>query len=143
MIGLMLTSLLIVLVSLFSLLVLVLLILNWKIINYDFTRLDDSSIIKNNYSFLSDFSNAVKAFEYDNFISKDGKNYYRPMQTITFMVDAQISGEKPQAYHFSNLLYHILTVISLFSLLRLLGIKKTWHFSIHCFTLSIHCLQMR
>ena len=109
-------------------LVLVPLILNWKIINFDFTRLDDSMIIKNNYSFLSDFSNAVKAFEYDNFISKEGTNYYRPIQTITFMVDAQISGEKPQAYHFSNLLYHILTVISLFFLLRLLGIKNNLSF---------------
>ena len=111
-----------------SLLVMVPLILNWKIINYDFTRLDDSSIIINNQSFLSNFSNVFKAFQYDNFISKDGKNYYRPVQTLTFMIDAQISGEKPQAYHFSNLLYHILTVIGLFILLRLLGIKNNLSF---------------
>src|ERR1035437_6030666 len=107
-----------------SMLVLVPLILNWKIINYDYTKLDDTTIITNNYGFLSDFKNVLKTFEKDNFLSKEGKGYYRPVQTISFMIDAHISEDKPQAYHFFNLFYHILTVISLFFLLKLFGIKN-------------------
>jgi tetratricopeptide (TPR) repeat protein len=111
-----------------SMLVILPLILNWKIISYDFTTSDDTTIISNNYAFLSDFKNVFKAFETDNFISKDGKGYYRPVQTISFMIDAQISGEKPNAYHFSNIFYHILTVIVLFFLLRKLGIRDNLSF---------------
>jgi tetratricopeptide (TPR) repeat protein len=120
-------------------LVFVPLLLNWKIINYDFTKLDDTSIISNNIGFLSDFRNIPKAFEKDNFISKEGKSYYRPVQTLSFMVDAQISGEKPWAYHFSNLLYHILTVIALYFLLRIIGIKNNLSFSL-ALLFSVHPL---
>ena len=115
------------------------LLLNWKVINYDYTRLDDASIITNNISFLSDFKNVFNAFEKDNFISKEGKGYYRPVQTISFMIDAHISREKPQAYHFSNLLYHILTVISLFFLLMILGIRKNISFALSLL-FSVHPL---
>jgi hypothetical protein len=61
------------------LLVVIPLILNWKNIHFDFTTIDDSAIITNNYSFLSDFSNVFKAFEEDNFISNDKGDYYRPI----------------------------------------------------------------
>jgi tetratricopeptide (TPR) repeat protein len=110
------------------LLVLIPLLLNWKNINYEFTSFDDSIIITNNYSFLSDLSNVLKSFETDTFFRKSGETYYRPLQNISFMIDAQISGEKPSAYHFSNILYHILTVIVLFFLLRKLGVRDNISF---------------
>ncbi|MDR3609048.1 MAG: hypothetical protein P4L27_00625 [Ignavibacteriaceae bacterium] len=106
-----------------SLLIIVPLLLNWKVTSYEFTQLDDTEIIGNNYNFLGDFRNILQAFKKDNFLSKDGKNYYRPVQTVTFMIDAHISRENPQPYHISNLLYHILTVIALFFLLKKLDIK--------------------
>ena len=122
-----------------SLLVILPLILNWKIISYEFTGLDDTGIIVNNYSFLSDFNNVFKAFEKDNFISKEGKGYYRPVQTISFMIDSQISSEKPYIYHFSNILYHLLTVIVLFFLLRKLGVRDNLSFFISLL-FSVHPL---
>ena len=114
-------------------------LLNWKIISYNFTNFDDKGIIANNYSFLSDFNNVNKAFQKDNFLSKEGKGYYRPVQTISFMLDAQISGEKPSTYHFSNILYHILTVLVLFSLLRKLGVRDNISFFISLL-FSVHPL---
>jgi protein O-mannosyl-transferase len=111
-----------------SLLVILPLILNWKIINYDFTQFDDRGIIINNYEFLSDFKNIIKAFEKDNFMSKEGKAYYRPVQTVSFMLDANIGGDKPTVYHFSNLFYHLLTVLVLFFLLRKFGVKDNISF---------------
>jgi tetratricopeptide (TPR) repeat protein len=111
-----------------SLLVILPLILNWKIISYEFTAQDDTVIIANNYNFLSDFRNIFQAFEKDNFISKKGQAYYRPVQTVSFMIDAQINGEKPYTYHFSNILYHILTVIVLFFLLRKLRVRDNISF---------------
>ncbi|MDR3668872.1 MAG: tetratricopeptide repeat protein [Ignavibacteriaceae bacterium] len=119
------------------LLVILPLVLNWKIIGYDFTTSDDTTIISNNYAFLTNPKNVFKAFEMDNFLSKDGKNYYRPVQTVSFMLDAQISTEKPNVFHFLNILYHILTVIILFFLFRKLGIKDNIAFFISLL-FSIH-----
>jgi protein O-mannosyl-transferase len=122
-----------------SLLVIIPLILNWKIIGYEFTTSDDTIIISNNYGFLCDFKNVFKAFEKDNFISKDGKGYYRPIQTVSFMLDAQITSEKPDIFHFSNILYHILTVIVLFFLLRKLGVMDNLSFFL-ALLFSVHPL---
>jgi protein O-mannosyl-transferase len=121
------------------LLVILPLILNWKIIRYDFTGFDDKAIISNNYDFLSDFKNVFKAFDKDNFISKEGNAYYRPIQTVTLMIDAQINGEKPYIYHLSNLLYHLLNVIVLFFLLRKLGVRDKIAFFVSLL-FSIHPL---
>ena len=122
-----------------SLLVILPLILNWKNIHYEFTMYDDISIITNNYSFLNDFKNLSQAFERDNFMVQKGKGYYRPIQTVSFMIDTRISGEKPYVYHFSNILYHILTLIVLFFLLRKLGVKDSISFFISLL-FSVHPL---
>ena len=126
-------------VFIYILLVLLPLLLYWKTINYDYTTLDDSQIIKENISFISNFNNLFKAFEKDNFISKSGRNYYRPIQTVSLMIDAQICGKSLWAFHMSNLIYHILTVIMLFLLLKEIGISENISsaisllFSIHPF----------
>jgi tetratricopeptide (TPR) repeat protein len=122
-----------------SVLVVLPLILNWKIISYDFTSFDDKAIIANNLGFLSDFNNVFKAFGKDNFMSKEGKGYYRPIQTISFMIDAQINNEKPDVFHFSNIFYHILTVIVLFSLLRKLQVSDNISFFL-ALLFSVHPL---
>ena len=121
------------------LLVILPLILHWKIISSQFTGLDDRQIIANNYGFLGDFKNVFKAFEKDNFMAKERKGYYRPVQTISFMIDSQISRGEPYVYHFSNILYHILTVIVLFFLLRKLGVRDNISFYVSLL-FSIHPL---
>ena len=68
-----------------------------------------------------------------------GKGYYRPIQTVSFMIDTQISGEEPYVYHFSNILYHILTVIVFFFLLRKLGVRDGISFFISLL-FSVHPL---
>jgi protein O-mannosyl-transferase len=110
------------------LLVVIPLTLNWKIISYNFTSSDDTIIIKNNYSFLSDIRNVFQAFAKDNFISKTGQSYYRPVQTVSFIIDTQMNGDRFYSYHLSNLIYHILTVITLFFLLRKLKVKDNISF---------------
>jgi protein O-mannosyl-transferase len=119
-----------------ALLVIVPLILNWKVISYEFTTSDDTTIIENNYGFLSDLNNSYKAFEKDNFLSKEGTGYYRPVQTISFMIDTKVGAN---VYHFSNLFYHILTVIVLFLLLRKLEVRDDISFFISLL-FSVHPL---
>ena len=107
-----------------SILIIVPLLLNWKSLSFEFTTLDDTEIIVNKFSYLSDYNNIFKIFQLDNFMSATGNNYYRPMQTISFMADSQLGGDKPLVYHFANIVYHILTVISLFFLFKGLKLRE-------------------
>jgi len=65
-----------------------------------------------------------EAFTHDAFVSDKGETFYRPLQTISFMLDALVGGNEPWIYHLSNLILHILTVIALFFFLQKTGIKK-------------------
>jgi protein O-mannosyl-transferase len=122
-----------------SLLVIVPLILNWKNTGFDFTKLDDTIIVANNHEFLSDFNNIPQAFTRDNFMVQQGKGYYRPIQTISFMIDTQLSADGLYFYHLSNIIFHILTVIVLFFIIIKLGIRENISF-ILALLFSVHPL---
>lgn len=105
-----------------ALLVLLPFFLYIKTVNYLLINFDDVQIIVNNLDFLSSIKNIGLAFKTDAFISLHG-DYYRPLQTVSLMFDTIFGGGKPWLYHFFNLIYHILTVVSLYYLFRLLNIK--------------------
>ncbi|MBU4536866.1 glycosyltransferase family 39 protein, partial [Patescibacteria group bacterium] len=92
---------------------------------FDFTYLDDNTLILDNQSFLSNPLNVFEAFRTDVFhIFNHSAFYYRPILTISFMFDYQIGGVNPFVYHFSNLIFHILAVCLLFVFLRKINYKK-------------------
>jgi tetratricopeptide (TPR) repeat protein len=95
-----------------------------KVAGYEFIDMDDISIISNNYHIIGSIKNIGIAFKTDAFISATG-DFYRPVQTVSFMIDALIGKDKPWIYHLSNLIYHLLTVLALFTLLRKLGLKNS------------------
>lgn len=87
-------------------------------IGFGFTHFDDDGIILNNITFLSHFNNTFHAFMTDAFISKMS-SFYRPLQTLSYMVDLQLSGANSVwMFHLTNIL--LLGIISclLFLLLR-------------------------
>jgi protein O-mannosyl-transferase len=120
-------------------LVLVPLVLYFRVVNFEFSNLDDTNIIIAQYETIGDLKNIKEAFTHDAFMSNAGDAYYRPMQTISFMIDAQIGGKLPWIYHLTNLLIHILTVIALFFFLKKIGIKKEISFVLALF-FSVHPL---
>jgi len=94
-----------------------------KTTGFQFIDFDDVAIIKNNFPILTSIKNIGLSFSTDAFIARHG-DFYRPMQTVIFFIDAFIGGERPWIYHLSGLLIHILTVISFYVLLKKLGIKN-------------------
>jgi protein O-mannosyl-transferase len=122
-----------------SFLVLVPSVLYFRVVNFDFSTLDDTDIIISHYDKIDDLKNIKEAFTHDAFMSDGGQTFYRPVQTITFMLDAQAGGKEPWIYHLSNLLIHILTVIALFFFLNRVGVKKEISFILSLF-FSIHPL---
>ena len=94
-----------------------------KTTGFLFIEFDDVAIIKNNFPIITSIKNIGIAFSTDAFLARHG-DFYRPMQTVIFFIDAFIGGERPWIYHLSGLLIHILTVISFYVLLKKLGIKN-------------------
>ena len=94
-----------------------------KTTGFQFIDLDDVSIIRNNFPILLNFKNILWSFKTDAFLTAHG-DFYRPMQTVLFFIDAFIGGERPWIYHLTSLIVHLLTVLSLYVLLKKLGIKN-------------------
>ncbi|UCD55136.1 MAG: hypothetical protein JSV93_06410, partial [Candidatus Omnitrophota bacterium] len=106
---------------------------------FDFTYLDDNVLILGNRKFLSKLSNIPQAFRQDVFFSYEDA-YYRPLLTISFILDAQLPfalypspkpspqrgegrvrgrGEQGKgfSYHLTNIVIHLLAACLLFLLL--------------------------
>ncbi|MCX5797457.1 MAG: tetratricopeptide repeat protein [Elusimicrobia bacterium] len=75
---------------------------------FDFSYLDDNVLILDNQVFLRQLSNIIPAFRMDIFhILHSSAAYYRPLLTVSFILDAQWGGSSPGAYHLTNLLIHL------------------------------------
>ena len=85
-------------------------------LSFNFTYLDDNALIVDNYHVLKNISNIFQVFKQDVFRSSVDA-YYRPVLTVSFMLDAQLGGAAPFIYHLANTLIHLLASCLLFILL--------------------------
>jgi len=88
--------------------------------------LDDNVLVTGQYQFNKDLSNIPQAFSEDIFRTpNNGGTFYRPIERLTFMLDAQF-GEGFVIFisHFSNILLHILAICLLFWFLLKLNLSK-------------------
>ncbi|MEI7688957.1 MAG: tetratricopeptide repeat protein [Candidatus Nomurabacteria bacterium] len=96
---------------------------------FNFTYLDDNNLIIGNQYFLSNLSNFFKSFTIDVFhLFNSSAFYYRPVLTISLMLDYQIGGISPFIYHFTNVILHISASYLLFIFLSKLNYKKELSF---------------
>ncbi|MFI5141253.1 MAG: hypothetical protein ACHQII_02755, partial [Bacteroidia bacterium] len=107
-----------------------------------FNYLDDSILVIDNYKLNSDYHNIPKAFS-QHIFKVDGQadrshDYYRPLMTLSFMVDAHIAGSPaPYFYHLTNLLLHILTGVLLLIFFKKMGVQPLPSF-ILCIFFLVH-----
>jgi tetratricopeptide (TPR) repeat protein len=92
-------------------------------LSFDYTNFDDNGIILQKFDVVGNLHNIDTAFKVDAFFNKTG-DFYRPVQNVSFMLDAAISKQKLWMFHISNLVIHILTCISLYFFLQLLNIRR-------------------
>jgi len=118
-------------------------ILYGKALKFGFNYLDDSILVIDKYKFNSDYHNIPKAFsqhifKVDDQVDKWSHDYYRPLMTLSFMLDAHIAGSPaPYFYHFTNLLLHILTGILLLIFFKKVGVAPLPSF-ILCLFFLVH-----
>jgi tetratricopeptide (TPR) repeat protein len=94
---------------------------------FDYTYLDDNTLVINNQEIIGNWHNVGRFFVDDVFFSND-KSYYRPLLNLSLLLDYQVAGTLPVIFHLSNILWHFFSVALLFFFLRSLGLRKTLSF---------------
>lgn len=87
---------------------------------------DDRTLIVENTALQSDGA-LVRAFISDFWDSPDKEgntNYYRPIVTVSYVIDRMLYGVDPWGYHLTNLLAHALNSVLLAILLARLGVAR-------------------
>jgi len=74
---------------------------------FDFTYLDDNTLIIENAPLISDLKNIGQIFSDDVFFSA-AKFYYRPLLNVSFLLDMTVAGPAPVIFHLTNITIHIL-----------------------------------
>ncbi|MBP8590958.1 tetratricopeptide repeat protein [Candidatus Shapirobacteria bacterium] len=78
-----------------------------KSLFFDLTYLDDNVLILDNFYFIKNLGNIGAAFSRDAFLNTVNTAYYRPLLTISFIINSQFSGVAPGGYHLGNILLHL------------------------------------
>ena len=95
---------------------------------FGFTFFDDEDLIVRNMKFLSDISNVFRAFCLKLYPLGQLNPYYRPLLAVSFILDAQIGGASPAAYHVTNILLHAAVSSLVFALFAALGFRRAVSF---------------
>lgn len=91
-------------------------LLYFQALFFNFSYLDDNTLILDNQSFLNNFGNIFQAFQIDVFhLFNHSAAYYRPILTVSLMLDYQLGGITPFIYHFTNIVLHLIAVCLVFS----------------------------
>jgi len=79
---------------------------------------DDGQLIKDNL-FIRSLNHLPQIFTTDlHHFSFEGSNFYRPIQTISYLLDYQLWKLRPFGYHLTNLILHLISAILLYFLIK-------------------------
>ncbi len=93
-------------------------------LSFKFTYFDDNVLILDHYHFLKNAANIFKTFRMEVFhIRHAPTSYYRPLLTISLILDANLGETSPLIYHLTNLNLHLLASCLLFLFLTKLKYK--------------------
>lgn len=93
---------------------------------YELTYLDDNVWILDYQWFLKDARNLGTVFLQPDLLSP---LFYRPLLSISFILNAQVGGTIPFVYHLSNMVIHLFNVFLLCTILERLGYPRRWALS--------------
>jgi tetratricopeptide (TPR) repeat protein len=91
---------------------------------FDFSYHDDDIMIVNNKQLFEEQGNTSLAFKTDAWFKVKSIELYRPLQSISYILDYNIAGTSPWIFHATNILLHILCCLFLYKLLILLSFSN-------------------
>ncbi|MCR4663003.1 MAG: glycosyltransferase family 39 protein, partial [Endomicrobiaceae bacterium] len=109
----------------FILLVIVIFSVYGKSINYELLNLDDKRLISDNINFISDIRNLPKIFVTGCYYAKNSTdNYYRPILSLSFVVESLFFGKSSKISHTTNIILFIISVYLMYLFLLKLNLNK-------------------
>jgi len=111
---------------LFIFLLLVLIIFfYYQSLNFDYVGFDDTLLVRYRLPYISNPARVFDSFkESVMYLVENSAFYYRPILTVSFVLDSLIFKDNFWGYHLTNILLHILSVILVNRLLLRLKIEK-------------------
>jgi tetratricopeptide (TPR) repeat protein len=110
-------------------------------LSFGITNSDDDILITSNLAFLTYLPNITHVFSTDAFYLHKSIDLYRPLQSATFILDAQWGVNPVFSAHLTNIILHTLTCLVLFKLLRLLEFRAKIAF-LGALVYAVHYLFM-
>lgn len=98
-------------------------LLYFKTLFFDLTYFDDNVWILDYQWYLNNVSNIPQFFSQPDLVSDV---FYRPLLSVSFMMNALIGGTAPLVYHATNVGIHLLNGCLVFALLRKMAYEKAW-----------------
>ncbi len=95
-----------------------------KTLFYGITNVDDEVMITGNLPFLRNIANVTKVFTTDAFYLHREIDLYRPLQSLTYIIDAQWGDDTVFFAHLTNVVLHIVTCLTVYRLLLRLEFRR-------------------
>lgn len=107
-------------------------IVYWQAPKYPLGRFDEDSILMPNMEYLVKTATLTSVIKQDAFFRSKGKVFYRPVQNVSYMIDAKIGRGKASTFITSSMLLHALASCLVLMLLRQLAtsVDITAHVSV-------------
>lgn len=88
-------------------------------LDFSIDKFDEDLILKANIDFLVKKATVADVVMRDAFFRSPGKIFYRPVQNVSFLIDATIGNGKASTFYVTNIILHILASMLLFRVLLL------------------------
>ncbi len=107
-------------------LIIIPLMLYYPSIKYNFTGTDDIQLIRTNQPFYRPLNNVFHLFKTNSYVSPNNIDFYRPVQMLSFIVDAQFQTDKRPLlpFHITSIILQIITLLLLYYLLVHFNVEK-------------------
>jgi tetratricopeptide (TPR) repeat protein len=110
--------------TVFALLAMVCLSVYYHTLFFGITHVDDSMLLTENIAYLRHLPNILKALTTDAFYRTQTIDLYRPLQTVSFFLDTLWGFDLVWTAHATNLLLHMATCCTVFTLLLRLEFRR-------------------
>ena len=104
-------------------------------LNNSFVYDDNTYVVENRQ--IRSVSNIPKAFISSYPPDSKGQGLYRPLVTVSYIIDYALWGLNPKGFHLANIIFHILTSIIVY-LLALEIIKTQWPSAVVGIVFALH-----
>jgi Tfp pilus assembly protein PilF len=89
-------------------------------LDFSIDKFDEDLILKANIDFLVKKATVADVLMRDAFFRSPGKIFYRPVQNVSFLIDATIGNGKASTFYATNILLHMLASVLMFRVLLLI-----------------------